>query len=102
MTPIDRSDPLQKLGVRPTQRTLRVLAAIGELAGRGSAPSNREVADVAGIDDEGQASRLLKRLQGLGLVENAAVGYSHGGANAWGLTAKGVMVRLKLEAQKWG
>jgi hypothetical protein len=97
-------DPLQKLGVRPTYRTSRVLAAISDLMpaqpARGSGPSNREVAEAAGIEDQGQASKLLKRLQALGLIENTGVGHSQGGPNAWGLTAKGVMVRLELEAEE--
>jgi DNA-binding IclR family transcriptional regulator len=94
----DWPDSLRKLGVRPTYRTLRVLVAIGNrMSANGPGPSNREVADAAGIEDEGQTSRLLKRLEGLGLIENTGGGAANGEANAWGLTAKGVMVRLELE-----
>jgi hypothetical protein len=102
----DCRDPLQKLGVRPTYRRLCVLAAIGglggrdELSGSGSGPSNREIAAAAGIEDAGQTSKLLKRLQGLELIENTGLA-SHGKPNAWRLTAKGVMVRLELEAREW-
>jgi hypothetical protein len=75
-----------------TYRTGRVLAAIAELGGRGSDPSNREVADAAGVLDEGQISKLLKRLEGLGLIENTGEGQPMGKANAWRLTAWGVEV----------
>jgi hypothetical protein len=87
------------LGVRPTYRTLRVLVAIGEMERRGSPPSNREVAKAADVGDEGQASRLLKRLWGLGLVENTGVGQSQGGPNAWGLTARGEEALRELEGR---
>lgn len=82
-------DPLVELPMRVTYRTLRVLAAIGEAPGG----SNREVADASGINDQGQISKLLWRLQGLGLIENKAVissGAKHGGEpNAWVLTGLG-------------
>jgi hypothetical protein len=101
----DWRDPLQKLGVRPTYRTWRVLSAIGDLMpaqpARGVGPSNREVADRAEVWDPGQISRLLTRLQDLGLIENTGLGAAHGKPNAWWLTAKGVMVRLELEAWEW-
>jgi hypothetical protein len=81
---------------------LRVLAAISELTrGRGTGPSNREVADAAGIEDEGQASRLLKRLQGLTLIENAGMGHIQGGPNSWWLTAQGEEVLRELEGWEW-
>jgi DNA-binding MarR family transcriptional regulator len=97
----DRRDPLQRLGVHGTYRRLRVLAAIAELGRRGSGPSNREVADVAGIEDEGQTSRLLKRLEGLTLIENAGLGHTHGAPNSWWLTAQGEEVLRELEAWEW-
>jgi len=52
--------------MQPAYRTLRVLQAIRERPGS----TNRQLADAAGIEDEGQASKLLKRWQGLGLIEN--------------------------------
>ena len=87
------------VGVRATYRTSRVLVAIGELGERRAHPSNGEVAGAAGINDEGQASRLLKRLQGLGLIENLGAGHTKGEANAWGLTAKGEEARRELEGR---
>jgi AcrR family transcriptional regulator len=76
-------------GTRLTYRTARVLRAIGERPGA----SNREVADQAGIVDQGQISRLLSRLESLGLVANMGVGMggrsTRGTANAWMLTPRG-------------
>lgn len=71
--------------VRSTYRTARVLRAIGE------APrsSNREVAAAAGLKDEGQTSKLLRRLEAKGLVENVGLGHVFGEPNAWVLTGTG-------------
>jgi AcrR family transcriptional regulator len=73
---------------RLTVRTQRVLAAVAELAGRGSSPSNREVSDLAGISDQGQISRLMMRLSDRGLVQNTGGG-GQGAAKAWRLTVDG-------------
>ena len=69
--PPGMSDPLRELGMRLTYRTVRVLMAVAALGGRGSYPSNRMVADEAGITDQGQISKLLRRLESLGLIEIA-------------------------------
>jgi hypothetical protein len=96
-------DPLRKLGVSPTYRTMRVLAAISALGSwastPGSGPSNREVAEAAGIADEGQASRLLKRLQSLGLIEDVSVAAGRGATNAWRLTALGLQLEHAIRAE---
>jgi len=73
---------------RPTQRTQMVLAAVAELGGRGSNPSNREVSDLARVQDQGQISKLLSRLEGLGLLENTG-GHTQGVPNAWQITPRG-------------
>jgi DNA-binding IclR family transcriptional regulator len=83
-------------GVRSTYRTARVLSAIAANPGA----SNRAVAAAAGILDEGQASKLLKRLAGLGLIENMAQDREPGEANAWRLTARGVEVERTLRAKR--
>ena len=85
--------------MRRTYRTWQVLGAISDLtcARPGAGPSNREIAAAAGIEDEGQTSRLLKRLEGHCLIENTGVGHARGGANAWGLTVEGVEFRRELE-----
>jgi hypothetical protein len=53
-----------------TVRTHRVLSAVAELSAQGSNPNNRQVADAAGITDQGQISKLLSRLEGHGLLQN--------------------------------
>ena len=79
------ADPLGGLDMRLTYRTLRVLATIAASPGA----SNRMVAEEAGVADQGQISKLLARLENLGLIHNAGVGHLKGEPNAWGLTAKG-------------
>ncbi|MGA7703509.1 MAG: hypothetical protein WB998_01295 [Solirubrobacteraceae bacterium] len=81
-------DPLRDLQMRLTYRTVRVLMAIS--ANPGS--SNREVGAGAGIDDQGQISKLLSRLDKLGLVQNSGAGQIRGAPNAWSLTKKGFEV----------
>ncbi len=93
------SDPLRELGMRLTYRTVRVLMAVGALGGRGSYPSNRAVADGAGIKDQGQISKLLHRLERLGLIGNDGAGRPPGGPNAWALTAKGREVEDAVNKQ---
>jgi AcrR family transcriptional regulator len=73
---------------RLTVRTQMVLAAVAQLNQQGSGPNNREVSDAAGISDQGQISKLLARLEGLGLLENTG-GQTQGVPNAWRLTPQG-------------
>jgi hypothetical protein len=75
-----------------TQRTRLALRAIA------AAPrsSNREVARVAGLCDEGQTSRLLRRLAERGLIENVGLGQEGGQANAWLLTSRGARMLGRL------
>ncbi len=97
-TPRPRSngkDPLRELDMRLTYRTVRVLLAIGQAPGE----SNREVAAAAGVEDQGQISKLLSRLKTLGLIENAGAGHLSGEPNAWHLTAKGERVAGAIEIQ---
>jgi DNA-binding MarR family transcriptional regulator len=70
-----------------TYRTSRVLAAI---AAQPDA-SNREVADAAGISDQGQVSKLLARLENLGLIHNPGE-WHVGRRHKWRLTARGKRV----------
>jgi AcrR family transcriptional regulator len=85
-------DPLRGLEMRLTYRTVRVLLAIAALGAHGSPPSNREIGVAAGISDQGQISKLLSRLEKLGLVENSGPGQVRGAPNAWVLTKKGFEV----------
>jgi AcrR family transcriptional regulator len=89
---VPSEDPLQGLRMRWTYRTARVMQGISELSGA----SNREVADYAGIHDQGQVSKLLARLQRLGLIANAADGHLKGEPNAWSLTPLGDRVAQHL------
>ncbi len=89
-------DPLQGLDMRLTYRTLRVLTAIATEPGI----SNRKVADAAGIHDQGQISKLLARLERLGLVGNTGDGQPRGEPNAWALTHRGSEVATAIEAQQ--
>jgi AcrR family transcriptional regulator len=83
------SDPLQGLDMRLTYRTIRVLTAVAQAPGS----SNRAVGAAAEIGDQGQVSKLLARLQRVGLVENNGEGAStRGEPNAWRLTARGSAV----------
>jgi AcrR family transcriptional regulator len=93
-------DPLEGVRLRLTYRTARVLEGVAELCGRepvgGRGPSNRMVADVAGIHDPGQISKLLRRLEGLGLLANTGEGHAAGEPNAWALTGKGERVAQSI------
>jgi len=77
-----------QLPIRATQRTTLVLRAVGSMP----RSSNREIAAVAGLGDEGQASRLLSRLERRGLIENVGLGQARGEPNAWLLTPYGQRV----------
>jgi AcrR family transcriptional regulator len=91
----DRRDPLQGLDMRLTYRTVRVLMAMAARPGS----SNRAVADGADIADQGQISKLLNRLHGLGLIDNAGGAPAQGEPNAWTLTARGWEVHAAIAAQ---
>jgi AcrR family transcriptional regulator len=79
------SNPLKQLEMRLTYRTVRVLAAVATSPGA----SNRMVGVGAGIGDQGQVSKLLARLEKLGLVSNTGLGPGRGAPNAWTLTERG-------------
>ncbi len=81
-------DPLESLNVRLTYRTVRALMVLAEHPGA----SNREVAEGAGIVDQGQICKLLGRLARLGLIENLGEGQQRGAANAWHLTEYGAQI----------
>ena len=85
-------DPLGEVPMRLTYRTARVLECIAGCPG----VSNRAVADHAGITDPGQISKLLRRLERLGLAANTGGGHLSGEPNAWTLTALGDQVAQRL------
>jgi AcrR family transcriptional regulator len=76
---------LQGSKIRLTYRTIRALGAISDRPGA----SNLEVSIECGIKDQGQISKLLSRLAGLGLIENRGRGRALGVPNAWYITARG-------------
>jgi DNA-binding MarR family transcriptional regulator len=79
------ANPLRDLDMRLTYRTVRALVAIADHPGA----SNRLVAEHAGVADQGQISKLLTRLEHLGLIQNTGDGPAKGEPNAWALTQKG-------------
>jgi len=81
--------------VRPSPRT----HGRGVFHPASAHPSNRQVATAAGISDQGQISKLLARLQALGLVGNAGGDHAKGEPNAWALTPQGRDVTRTLQAQ---
>jgi hypothetical protein len=85
------SDVLAALPMRMTFRTANVLQALAEHPGQ----SNRGVADLVGISDQGQISKLLSRLARLGLLSNAGV---VGERNRWELTATGSRVTRSIKS----
>jgi AcrR family transcriptional regulator len=85
-------DPLEGIPIRMTYRTARVLGVVAAQPG----VSNRTVAECAGIQDQGQISKLLARLERLGLAENACDGNTKGEPNAWSLTVLGHQVAQRL------
>ncbi len=90
--------PFRDLGMRLTYRTLRVLEAVA----RYPDASNRQAGEVAGIADQGQVSKLLSRLERLGLLENAAGTAGKGAPNAWRLTEKGRGMQQAVESPRGG
>ncbi|HEY7829101.1 MAG TPA: TetR family transcriptional regulator [Solirubrobacteraceae bacterium] len=93
--PSPHGDPLEGLDMRITYRTVRVLIVIGS----GPGASNREIATEAGIADQGQVSKLLTRLESLGLVRNDGSGHAKGAPNAWALTPRGLDVERAIRVQ---
>ena len=84
-TSAEATDPLKGISIRLTHRTALALQAVHRRPGA----SNREVAEGAGIGDPGQASKLLARLERLGLITNKAVTDTKWELNAWSLTPAG-------------
>jgi AcrR family transcriptional regulator len=78
--------------IRTTYRTMRVLAAVGARPGLG----NLEIAALAGISDQGQISKLLRRLSAAGLIENTGPGQRQAAAKAWCLTREGKAIERSL------
>jgi AcrR family transcriptional regulator len=91
-----QDDPLAGMSMRLTYRTARALECIAQCPG----VCNRDVSERAGVVDQGQVSRLLRRLERLGLAVNSGAGHAKGEPNAWSLTAtgEGVVRSIRLHA----
>ena len=90
-----QGDPLEGVEMRVTYRTARVLEAVAE----SPRANNRQVAERAGIQDQGQVSKLLGRLERLGLLVNRGVGHAKGEPNAWALTPRGEQVAHSMRTR---
>lgn len=88
------SDPFKDAGMRLTYRTIRVLWAIGDHPGS----SNRQVATLAEVADQGQVSKLLSRLEYRGIIANSRVEAGPGRPNAWTLTLAGRQLISRIES----
>ena len=91
-------DPFDGIEMRLTYRTLRVLECVAANPGA----SNRQVGIDAGVPDQGQISKLLARLERLGLLDNAASTSAAGSANAWSLTERGRAVHRAIKEPRAG
>ena len=91
-------DPFKGAGMRLTYRTVRVLLAVAEHPGA----SNRLIGETAGISDQGQISKLLGRLQRLGLISNTGLSPGQGAPNAWTLTESGRQLTKSIRAHTGG
>lgn len=90
-----REDPLAGVPMRLTYRTARVLQDVADHPGS----SNRQIAERVEIHDQGQVSKLLARLQRIGLLINTANGApAKGDPNAWLLTESGEQVTSTIRA----
>jgi len=85
-------DPLRDVPMRLTYRTARVLEAAATHPGA----SNRHIGEQADMHDQGQVSKLLARLQRIGLLANTGKGHARGEANSWSLTELGQRVIEQL------
>ena len=95
-SPRGGADPFKGLPIRFTYRTARVLDTIASEPGA----SNRHIADTSGIADEGQMSRLLRRLEGCELIENQGEGHTKGEPNAWALTERGEAIQAAIAVRE--
>jgi AcrR family transcriptional regulator len=89
---ISVTDPLAEVPMRLTYRTARVLQAAATHPGA----SNRHIGEQADIYDQGQISKLLGRLERIGLLANTGVGHAKGEPNAWCLTPLGERITEQL------
>jgi len=92
------SDPFKDSGMRLTYRTVRVLMAIAQHP----QASNRQIGETAGITDQGQISKLLARLERIGLARNTGIHPGKGAPNSWTLAEKGQRIAENIRANTEG
>ncbi|HEX4115082.1 MAG TPA: TetR family transcriptional regulator [Solirubrobacteraceae bacterium] len=92
----DGASRLNGLPMRITYRTMRVLRVMAAQPGA----SNRQIGEAAGMNDQGQVSKLLQRLERLGLAVNAEAGQERGMPNVWQLTQVGKEIE-RATGQSW-
>jgi AcrR family transcriptional regulator len=92
------SDPFKDAGMRLTYRTVCVLMAIAQHP----QASNRQIGETAGITDQGQISKLLSRLERIGLTGNTGIHPGKGAPNAWALTEKGQRIAQSIRTNTEG
>jgi DNA-binding MarR family transcriptional regulator len=96
-TPVQRdSTPLRELDIKLTDRTIRALKATRESPGDNS----REVARRCGISDQGQASKLLARLERHGLIENLSQDEKSSAPKEWHILPLGERL-LRTADTEW-
>lgn len=86
------TDPFKGAGIRLTYRTVRVLTTISQHP----QASNRQIGESAGITDQGQISKLLSRLERIGLLTNTRIYPGQGAPNSWALTEKGKRIAQNI------
>jgi DNA-binding MarR family transcriptional regulator len=92
------SDPFKEAGMRLTYRTVRVLMAIAQ----DPQASNRQIGQSSGMADPGQISKLLARLERIGLTINTGMHPGRGAPNSWMLTEKGRRIAENIRANTEG
>lgn len=92
------SDPFKDAGMRLTYRTVRVLMAIAQHP----QASNRVIGETADMADQGQISKLLARLERIGLASNTRIHPGKGAPNSWALTEKGQQIAESIRANTEG
>ncbi len=92
VTTYGTDDPLAGIPMRLTYRTALVLGAVAQNPGA----SNRTIGEHADVFDQGQVSKLLARLERIGLLANTGEGHTKGEPNAWRLTGLGERVTEHL------
>lgn len=88
------SDPFEGVAIRVTYRTMRVLHCVAARPGA----SNRQIGEDAGMSDQGQVSKLLTRLERVGLLTNSSKNRPQGEANSWLLSPQGLKVTNAIGA----